>query len=65
MFYAVPVWIKSANTHIHKIQILQNKVFKLIINKPKQFSTTSLHIIANIELVPQKFENIPNNFNLT
>ena len=64
MFYAAPVWIKCANTHIHKIQILQNKVLKLILNKPKHFSTTRVHVIEKIELVPQKLQKITNNSNL-
>ena len=63
MFYAAPVWAKSANCHIKKIQIMQNKILKLILNKPWYFSTVSLHQTSNVEFISEKLLRVTNNFN--
>lgn len=63
IFYAVPVWAKSAKCHIKRLQILQNKLLKFIYNLPRHFSTDRLHQIANVELVAVKIHKLYENFN--
>lgn len=46
ILYGCPVWINCAHTHIKKLQISQNKVLKMILNKPFYFSTERLHSLA-------------------
>lgn len=51
--YAAPVWGKCAKTHIKRVQVLQNKVLKIMLDKPRDFSTSSLHQIAQIEPISE------------
>lgn len=69
--YSSPVWSCCANTHLNKLQILQNKILKMMLDKPKRFPTGDLHDESEIELVKDymgrlctKFiQNCENNFN--
>lgn len=63
MFYAAPVWAKSANCHLKRLQVLQNKLLKLIYNLPRLYSTAGLHQIANVDLVVVKIDKLSVNFN--
>lgn len=63
IFYAAPVWAKSANCHLKRLQILQNKLLKLIYNLPRLYSTARLHQIANVDLVVVKMNKFSVNFN--
>lgn len=63
LFYAAPVWAKSANCHLKRLQILQNKLLKLIHNLPRYYSTARLHQIANVQLVAVKIDKLSENFN--
>lgn len=49
--YAAPVWHRCALTHRRQLQILQNKILKLMLNKPRRFSTSLLHSLANVVTV--------------
>ena len=62
IFYAAPIWAKSAKCHLKKLQVLQNKLLKLIFNKPRLFSTARLHHIAEIDVVITKIEKLTINF---
>ena len=49
--YASPILTTIANTHINKLQIMQNKILKMILNLPWYTPTALLHEQNNIELV--------------
>lgn len=51
--YAAPVWRNTALTHRKQLQILQNKILKIMLNKPRRFPTALLHSITGIETVQQ------------
>jgi len=53
--FGSPVWGDCAKSHISKLQIAQNKILKLVLNLPFDFSTKKLHEQANVNLI---FENI-------
>jgi endonuclease/exonuclease/phosphatase family metal-dependent hydrolase len=64
LIYCCPVWKTCALTHRNKIQIMQNKFLKTILNLPWYTSTQEVHELAEIlpinELVDEistKFEN--------
>lgn len=42
LLYASPVWGKCANTHLNTLQTTQNKILKLIMNKPFYYKTSKL-----------------------
>lgn len=62
IFYAAPMWAKSATCHIKKLQIAQNKLLKLIYNLPWFFSTLRLHTISDIDLVVSRLNKLTTNF---
>lgn len=62
IFYAAPVWSTSATCHLTRLQILQNKLLKLIYNLPKWHSTLRLHQIANTDLVVVKIRELTEKF---
>jgi hypothetical protein len=49
--YAAPIWGGAAKTHLKKVQTVQNKVLKLIINKPYWTRTELVHTESNIDLI--------------
>lgn len=51
MFYAAPVWMECSNVYKKKIQVFQNKVLKIILNKPRRTSTIDIHKSSGIDLV--------------
>lgn len=63
LFYGAPLWATSAQCHLQKLQVAQNKVLKLIYDLPFFFSTKRLHDLANVELVVDRLERLTQNFN--
>jgi hypothetical protein len=53
LMYCCPIWSKCALTHRNKIQIIQNKFLKTILNLPWYFSTRELHELAKIETIDE------------
>ena len=51
LIYACPVWNKIAKIHLKSLQVLQNKVLKMIVNVPPWFRTSTLHSYTNTELL--------------
>lgn len=49
--YAAAIFKSCAKTHIKKLQIIQNKMLKIIMNLPMWFSTRALHSLTNIPLL--------------
>ena len=47
--YAMPVWDCCANTHKQKLQVIQNKILKMILNLPPWTRTSEVHDLACID----------------
>lgn len=62
LLYGCPVWGKCAFTHRNKLQIIQNKCLKIIMNKPWYYSTRMLHSISNVSMIDCQIEKITNKF---
>lgn len=62
MTYASPVWIGVANSHIKKLQIIQNKCLKMALNLHWRFSTSELHEQNNILLIKNYIESAHKKF---
>lgn len=43
MLYGCCIWGKAANSHIKKLQVLQNRILKTIFNLPRLYRTRELH----------------------
>ena len=46
--YASPIFFHMAHTHHKKLQTLQNKLLRMILNVPWDTSTSEIHIQTNI-----------------
>lgn len=62
MFYCTPVWYTSANCHIKKLQVAQNKLLKMIFKLPWHYSTQRLHTLADFDMVKVKINKLYENF---
>jgi hypothetical protein len=51
MTYASPAWEFAANTHLTKLQRLQNKVLRTIGNYPRRTPVRDLHLAFQIPFV--------------
>lgn len=60
--YAVPVWESCAYTHKRKIQIVQNKALKMILDLPWYTRTVEVHEQAGLEMIEQRIRNHVNKF---
>lgn len=60
--YGCPVWGKCAPKHLKKIQIVQNKILKIIMNLPYFHRTSSLHTTVNIPYIEQFINKISHTF---
>lgn len=56
MLYGCKVWGHCAKTHIKKLQIRQNKCFKLIMKLPYDYSTRLLHEDTKINSIEDKIK---------
>lgn len=61
-YYCAPIWSSSANCHLYKLQVAQNKLLKMILNLPWHYSTQRLHALSGFELVKDKIQKITTNF---
>lgn len=60
--YGCPVWSNCAQTHTNKLQIIENKLLKIILKRPFFYNTKKLHSEANIPLLKQFIQNTTNKF---
>jgi hypothetical protein len=51
MTYAWPSWEFAADTHLLKLQRLQNKVFRTIGNFPRRIPVRDLHVVSKLPYV--------------
>ena len=49
--YGAPVFVRCAAVHKRRLQVHQNRVLKLMLNKPRRFSTMRLHSLAGVDLI--------------
>ena len=60
--YASPVWNSCAEIHFSKLQRLQNKVIKMILNLHWRTRTSYIHELVNIKLIRSHVDDLNNNF---
>ena len=62
MCYAAPVWSMCAETHKKRLQVMQNKVLKMILNLKTRTPTLRVHEDAGIDLLPTYLRKLTANF---
>lgn len=65
ILYACPVWGTCAKSHILKIQICQNKLLRMVMNLPWDYSTRRLHMICDIDFILNRIQIITSKFQNT
>ncbi|KAG5673197.1 hypothetical protein PVAND_003264 [Polypedilum vanderplanki] len=60
--YAMPALTEMAPSHIRKIQTIQNKVIKMILNRPWFESTDEIHRVTNLPRIDCFIEKLTKNF---
>ncbi len=63
MLYAAPVWGGCAITHRKALQVTQNKILKIIRNRPFHYSTRKLHEESNLKLINETIGELELKFN--
>lgn len=63
LLYACPVWGSCAQCHINKLQLVQNKCLKIILNLPYDHPTTDIHHISNVPMLNHQINKISYKFN--
>ncbi|KXJ82729.1 hypothetical protein RP20_CCG011428 [Aedes albopictus] len=56
--YGSPVWQGCAKTHRRKLQVLQNKFLKMILNLPPRTRTTEVHRLANHDPIDHRLATL-------
>lgn len=63
LLYAAPIWSCAAKSHIQKMQIIQNKVLRIIDNKGRRdIRVTELHRKYKIETIAQSVQLLAKKF---
>lgn len=62
LLYGCPVWGSCAMCHINKIQRIQNKCLKLMLNLPSYYPTYDLHRLCGIPLIKDQIYKLNINF---
>lgn len=62
LLYGCSVWGECAACHITRLQIVQNKCLKIIMKKPRCFSTAELHSISRVPLIKHQIAKINKSF---
>lgn len=62
MTYAAPVWMNCAMSHKKKLQVLQNKVLKMMLGKPRHTPTAEIHRTTGVDMFQTCLEKLENNF---
>lgn len=58
LLYGFPVWKNVAKTNLELLQKKQNSILKLLLLKPRCFSTTKLHDLANLNTVQGQIDKL-------
>lgn len=62
IIYGAPLILRIAKTNFKKLQVLQNKILKLILQVPMRFRTYRLHYLCKIEPLAEMFNKINLNY---
>jgi hypothetical protein len=62
LIYCCPVWANCALSHKNRVQIMQNKFLKTILNLPWHHSTREVHEMAEIELINDRVASLTDKF---
>lgn len=60
--YACPIFADIAKTHLMKLQRIQNKILKMILNLPWYTPTQDIHQTNNIEMVNDFIQKLSTNY---
>ena len=60
--YGAPVFTRCAATHKRRLQLHQNRILKLMMNKPRRFSTSRLHNLAGVDMINDHLSKLSENF---
>ncbi|GBN97044.1 RNA-directed DNA polymerase from mobile element jockey [Araneus ventricosus] len=60
--YSAPIWCVTAKTHRSKIQILQNKILRIMTNAPWFVRNDVIHKDLKIELIEDHVKNLSRKF---
>lgn len=55
---ACPVWGNCANYHLERLQIIQNKCLKIILNLPPRYATAATHKLAGVPSIKDQIIKI-------
>ncbi|KAL9694098.1 hypothetical protein quinque_013383 [Culex quinquefasciatus] len=58
LLYGSPVWQGCAMTHRKKLQVIQNKFLRLILNQPWRTRSSDIHRLASIEPVDARLASL-------
>mgnify|MGYP006314208429 FL=1 len=61
--YACPAFIKISKNHIKRLQILQNKTLKMIMDRPRYERTSDLHLETQVPMVSDYLGKLTDKFN--
>lgn len=62
LLYACPIWGNCAACHKYKLQVIQNKCLKIMLNLPYSYPTSSIHKMVNVRMINDQIFKIRNNF---
>lgn len=60
--FASPIWYRAAETHLKKIQVIQNKCLKMIHNKEWRYPTSRLHEETGYDLFIDFIRRLNDNY---
>lgn len=60
--YASPIWSECAKTNFNHLQKIQNKILKIILNKPRYFSTNEIHNLTSMPILKDYICKLNQNF---
>jgi hypothetical protein len=62
ILYAAPVWASCAQTHRNKVQIIQNRILRMVLDRPYDTRISDLHQEAEIPKIDSKINDIKTKF---
>lgn len=62
MTYACPAFIDIAKTHINRLQMIQNKALRMIMDRTRFERTADIHLEAKVPLINDYIEKLTRKF---
>lgn len=60
--FGCPIWNVCAHTHLNKLQNIQNKILKIMLNRPFFYRTNTLHKETNLLYLKAYFQKLAEKF---